>query len=445
MTSYLLAILIIGVNFFVWGLIGALRLVDEIVLRRRGAVHHRARQYGSLEELKARWAVGDRPHVRVADIAVLMAAHNEELVIGASLAGIAGLVPVENIHVVSDASTDRTVALARTAGVQVVETVRNVGKAGALTFAIEHFALLTRYRAVMVLDADTQLDREYFAHALPLFDDPRVAAVAGCAHTRWQRRLGLRANILVAHRQRIYVLTQLLMKYGQTWRGISATHIVPGFASIYRTSAMRHIDIDAPGLVIEDFNMTFQVHAKRLGRVVFHPSARAYTQDPSSYRDYVQQTRRWALGLWQTVRQHPPRRPVFATSLALTLIELLTSSLIFLLLVPIVVILTIVALAPGATGLPLVGAILGEVSAHVDFKEIGLGIVLPDYLLTCAVAAYERRPSLLLSGLLFIPMKVTDAAVAVQALPRAWLDRSTGRWVSPTRRPVPAAAEQEVA
>ena len=47
----------------------------------------------------------------------------------------------------------------------------------------------------------------------------------------------------------------------------------------YRTSAIADIEIDASGLIIEDFNMPFRVHARRLGRVAFWPSAaHAYTR-----------------------------------------------------------------------------------------------------------------------------------------------------------------------
>jgi len=420
MNAWWLLPFVIGVNFTIWGIVGLFRVADEGVSRRRPP---------------------PRQRVRTADVGVLIAAHNEQLVIGSTLASLARLIRRGNIHVVSDGSTDDTVALARAAGVHVVETPTNLGKASALRFGIEHFSMLGRFRAVMVLDADTQLDRDYFRVALPLFDDPRVAAVAGCAHTRWQRQLGLFGNVVVAHRQRIYVLTQLLLKYGQTWRGISATHIVPGFASIYRTRALRHIDINPPGLVIEDFNMTFEVHAKRLGRVAFHPDARAYTQDPAHYRDYVRQTRRWALGLWQTIRRTRPGRATFAGALALMLLELVTSSVLFLLLPLLIISLAVVALVPGAATVPY----LGDLPSVVSFRDLALGVALPDYLLTCAVAVLERRARFLLTGLLSLPMRVTDAAVALYALPRAWLDRSTGRWVSPTRRATPEPDGMEVA
>lgn len=449
-----LAPLFLGVNLCVWSVIGALRLVDDAARarwRRSRAAGggdvgaHLARGSGTGRPGAGAGVGQALPGLTVADVAVLMAAHDEEVVIAGSLRRLAELVPHPNIYVVSDGSTDRTVELARACGANVVETESNVGKAGALAYAIAHFALLTRYRAVMVLDADTRLDREYFDHALPLFDDPKVAAVAGCAHTLWPQRIGLLGEVLVSHRQRIYAMVQLLLKYGQTWRGISATHIVPGFASIYRTAALAHIDIDAPGLVIEDFNMTFELHAKRLGRIAFDPRARAYTQDPDRYGDYVRQTRRWALGLWQTVRRHRPQRSVFAASFALTLLELLTSSVMFLLLPPAVVLLAVTDLAPGFASVPIAGDAGQLLQAHIGFADLGLGILLPDYLLTCAVAIWERRARYLLVGLLFIPMKITDAAITLASLPRAWLVRSTGRWASPPRRPERAAEGMEVA
>lgn len=371
-----------------------------------------------------------------------MPAHNEELVIGESLAAITALVPREHVHVVSDLSTDATVAIATAAGVHVMETPTNVGKAAALAHALREGGLLDDYDAVMILDADTQLHPRYFACALPLLEDPEVVAVAGCAHTRWPRSLDPVATVIVAHRQRIYALTQWLLKYGQTWRGISATHIVPGFASIYRTAALRQIEIDAPGLVIEDFNMTFEIHTKGLGRIAFHPGAIAYTQDPTHYSDYVRQMQRWCLGLWQTVRRHRPRPLLFAVSLGAMITELVTGSLAFVLLPLLVLLLGMHSAVPATSEVPLLGDAAVTLSGELSLGTLVLVVLLPDYALTVAVAAAERRPRYLLDGLFFIPMRITDAAVTLAALPRAWRTRSTGRWTSPTRRPVdPSCSE----
>lgn len=442
--DWFVVLLVVGINLVFWGVIGLLRLIDEVIRRgldRRHGRHGHGSFTAPLRPALPRPG-GEESSVALADLAVLMPAHNEELVIGESLAAITALLPQENVHVISDFSTDGTVAIACAAGVNVLETPTNAGKAGALTQALHEGGLLDRYAAVMILDADTQLHPRYFDRALPMLDDPGVVAVAGCAHTRWQRSLGPVGTVIVSHRQRVYALTQMLLKYGQTWRGISATHIVPGFASIYRTAALRRIEIDAPGLVIEDFNMTFEIHNKGLGRVAFHPGAIAYTQDPASYGDYVRQMQRWSLGLWQTLRRHRPRRFVFGLSLMAMITELATSSVAFLLL-PFVTLLLALHSLPGGADLPVIGAVGGAVASEIGFTQLLLIIVLPDYAITAVVAITERRPHYLIAGLFFIPMRVTDAAVALSSLPKAWRTQSTGQWTSPTRRAVASAAPPE--
>ena len=129
---------------------------------------------------------------------------------------------------------------------------------------------------------------------------------------------------------------------------------MPGFASMYRTAVLPHIDMNPPGLAIEDFNMTFEVYQKRLGKVGFTLSAVAVTQDPDNFHDYIKQTKRWALGLWQTVRRHPPRPNLFTAMLALLLLELITSSLLFVLLPVIVLVLLVPDLVRGALTWPRV-------------------------------------------------------------------------------------------
>lgn len=435
---WVVVLLVVGVNLIFWGSIGLLRLVDDVLLtgpdRRfpQGDGRHR----GTPLRSSLPPAGGGGSTVRRDQLAVLMPAHNEEMVIGASLAAITELVPAAQVHVVSDYSSDATVQIATGAGVTVFETPTNVGKAGALSYALREGGLLDRYEAVMILDADTQLHPRYFERALPMLDDPEVVAVAGCAHTRWQRAMGPVGEVIVSHRQRVYALTQWLLKYGQTWRAISATHIVPGFASIYRTRALREIAIDAPGLVIEDFNMTFEIYAKDLGQIAFHPGAIAYTQDPDTYRDYVKQMKRWCLGLWQTIRRHRPRKLVFGLSLTAMITELVTSSIAFVLLPLVALLIGAHSLVPEVAAVPLLGDVSGALAGELSLLTLAMVVFLPDYALTVAVAVAERRPRYLLVGLLFIPMRVTDAVIALGALPRAWLTRSTGTWTSPTRRAV---------
>ncbi|MBV9011549.1 MAG: glycosyltransferase family 2 protein [Pseudonocardiales bacterium] len=424
------AFVVFGMNFVLWAAIGLARLLEESWRKRR-----RRRSGPPASALTAQ------------DVAVLIPAHNEELVIESSIEAIAALVPRENIHVVSDGSTDRTAELARQAGVNVIETRTNVGKAGALEEAIDRFKLVERFPVVLLLDADTTIEPGYLAAALPQFDDPKVVAVAGAVRTQHERDLSLIGRVLVCHRQRIYAISQRLLKFGQTWRFTNATHIVPGFASMYRTAVLPRIEMNPPDLVIEDFNMTFEIYQKRLGKVAFTLDAVAVTQDPDNLHDYIRQIKRWGLGLWQTVRRHPPQLSLFSAMLTVLLLELLTSSMFFVLLPLLVLILAVPAMHPAALAWPELMPVHDAVAAHLSLQVLLFAGAGADLVLSCVVALIERRLRFLVLGVFFPFLRVLDAAVALYVFPRAWLS-STGRWTSPVRRTVemrPALGAQRTA
>ena len=445
---WLMFALVFGINFTLWATIGFVRIVDggldrfRRLPRNAGSAAHRALRANRVMQAAANGglagsalASGGGRMLTVEDVAVLMAAHNEEVVIDDSLAAITVLVPPGNVHVVSDASTDNTVTLALRHGVNVTETATNVGKAGALEEGIRTFGLAERFSAVLLLDADTRLDPEYFRAALPFFDDPDIVAVAGCARSNWGTPgLSFMGRLAIAHRSRVYALTQRLLKYGQTWRRTNATHIVPGFASMYRTTVLPNMTINPTGLVIEDFNMTFEVYRKHLGRVGFTTGAKAFTQDPSNVHDYIKQVKRWALGLWQTVRRHRLHLDRLSAVVGVLLLELLTASLAFLVLPVIVLVLAVPDLFPLVLHSPVVLAVHSAIASHVSLRAIGLGVLVPDLLLTLFVAAAERQPRYLLYAPFFVFMRTIDAVIALYTLGRAWREKSTGQWVSPARR-----------
>ena len=414
--TVLLVIFVLGINFTLWGMIGCLRALDD------------------------RWRVRTWPRpmrmVRRDEIAVLIAAHNEEPVLHASINSVTPLLGHDKVYVVSDASTDDTVGVAQAAGVSVLRLRRNRGKAGALRAGIERFGLLDRYRAVMFLDADSEADARYFDEALVMLAEPDVAAVAGYVHVVWEpERLPFFGRLILAHRNRLYTIMQMLQKYGQTWRRTCVCYIVPGFASIYRTEALERIDIDADGLVIEDFNMTFEVHRKRLGRIALSPRAVAFSQDPHTLGDYFRQVRRWNLGFWQTIRRHGIWLGWFWAALALFLFELITSSVLLLTVPVLALILTLPALTDQAIlNWPWFAGVYEAVGGVINGWTLLFGVVIPDYVLTCVIAFAQRRPAMLLLGLASLPFRILDAYIGLTSVPKAWLVTSNGQWRSPARR-----------
>lgn len=416
MPTVVLAIFVVGVNFTLWAVIGCLRVIDD---RRRDARLGRPLSM-----------------VRTDEIAVLIAAHNEEPVLRTSIDSVTPLVGHDAVYVVSDGSTDGTADVAHDAGVTVLDLHPNRGKAGALKAGIETFDLLDRYKAVMLLDADSSVDPSYFLEAALQLAEPDVAAVAGYCKVIWRfDGLSTVGKLILAHRNRLYTLTQMMQKFGQTWRRASVCYIVPGFASVYRTETLREIDIDPRGLVIEDFNMTFEVHRKRLGRISLNRSAMAYSQDPHTLGDYISQVRRWNLGFWQTIRHHGIWASWFWAVIALFLVEVITSS-ILLLAVPLI---AAVLLLPAVTAQAALGwewfvGLHAAVTGWFTWWTLLYGVILPDYALTAVIALLQRRPRMLLLGMCSLPFRMLDAYLGLVTAPKAWTTKSTGQWRSPARR-----------
>lgn len=403
----------LGINIAFWCTVGLLRFIAELGNRKAAA--------------------GPRA-IRVADVAVVIPAHNEEIALPKCIAALKAIIPARQIYVASDGSKDATVSIARSMGCRALDIRPNGGKAKAIDRAIRHYRLCERFKAVLIQDADSEIDPHYLDHALPLFDDPGVSVVAGHVLSRWRdQRLPTLDMLFAAYRTRLYRILQTAFQYGQSWKWTSVSYIAPGFASMYRTHALTQIDITAPGLVIEDFNMTFEVQHKGLGRVAYTPRARCSSEDPFNLSDYRKQVQRWYLGFWQTVRRHGVWPSRFWLSLGGLLAELLVIS-IFALALPLAV------LAYLATGLEEPAFSIGQLAIRPVSPVILLALFLAvDYALTLVVAVIERRPSLMLYGIAFPAIRLLDAALFLRALVKSFTAKSDGRWVSPARYAIPAA------
>jgi biofilm PGA synthesis N-glycosyltransferase PgaC len=381
------------------------------------------------------WAdTWDGTHWRPSDVAVLIAARNEELVLAATLRAALKIVGPRQLFVVSDDSSDRTVEIAREHGARVMELTRNRGKAGAIQAGIRHFDLPGRFAIVMLLDADTLPAPDYLSTGLPLFNHRDVVAVAGRSGSSTCRRPASGpGRLLLAHRERTYVAVQTLHKFGQAARLANAVSIVPGFASMYRTNILDQVDITAPGLAIEDYNMTFEIHTKGLGRVAFDPTrAHAYTQDPDTLRDYRKQMSRWSLGFWQTLMRHRIQARAFWVGVLLFAFEVLVSSVLLLLVVPVLLLLGLASVLLSAGFDPY--GVLTQIDSFVPIAALVLGILVPDLALTIYTAVATRKLRYVALAPLFPVLRVLDAALCLGALRTAMVGSSNGVWSSPTRR-----------
>ncbi|HMH31136.1 MAG TPA: glycosyltransferase family 2 protein, partial [Methylomirabilota bacterium] len=65
----------------------------------------------------------------------------------------------------------------------------------------------------------------------------------------------------------------------------------------------KQVDFDNRSLT-EDFDVTLQLHRKKLGKVQFIPKAVAYTQDPLTIKEYTRQITRWNRGGLQSMMRY---------------------------------------------------------------------------------------------------------------------------------------------
>lgn len=100
---------------------------------------------------------------------VIIPAFNEEAALPATLRELQDTVPQLDVVVVSDGSTDRTAAVARAAGVPVMELPFNLGIGGALRAGFR-YAVEGGYDAAVQLDGDGQHDPSQIHKLLDALD-----------------------------------------------------------------------------------------------------------------------------------------------------------------------------------------------------------------------------------------------------------------------------------
>lgn len=194
-----------------------------------------------------------------------------------------------DVYVVDDGSSDGTGKIAASFGVNVLRNEKNVGKATAIARACQHFDLLKRYDVISLMDADTMVNETYYIEVRKGFSSEDVAVVCG-------RAKSVPYNWLTAYRSFGYYVTHFVYREAQSNMGV--INVAPGCAASYRSAVFAKLDWNRDTLV-EDMDVTLQVHRKKLGKIVYRPKAEVYTQDPRTLSDYVKQMDRWYTGTWQ--------------------------------------------------------------------------------------------------------------------------------------------------
>lgn len=229
-------------------------------------------------------------------VSIIVPAHNEEANIKDCVEALLEAdYPNKEIIIVNDGSTDGTK--------RVIEPYASEGKLilinkprGGKSAAINAGVSISRGKIIIVMDADTLIQRDAIKRLVAKFKDPKVGAVAGNV------KVGNRINLLTKCQALEYVRDIQIPR--RAFDLLLSVLVVPGPLGAYRREALTQVGGYDKDVVTEDFDSTVKV--LKVGSVVNEPKAVAYTEAPRTLKDLYNQRRRWYGGMLQTVVKHRP-------------------------------------------------------------------------------------------------------------------------------------------
>jgi biofilm PGA synthesis N-glycosyltransferase PgaC len=266
---------------------------------------HRAEERQVLETARLPPS-GDWPEGRWPAVTVVIAAFNEEQGIVATLERIAELAYQGPLQVIlaDNNSTDRTAELAEEAALRLGLRYRRVfeakpGKHNALNAALATVST----PVVVTVDADTYLQREALTLLVARFaSTPQGQHVCACA-----------GALVAANPQASYVTRMQGWDYRLGINGVkrmqaayNSALVSQGAFSAYSTEDLRAVG-GWPDAIGEDIVLTWTLLASR-GIVQYEPVALAFTAVPERLGALMSQRSRWARGMFEGLRTHPPLR-----------------------------------------------------------------------------------------------------------------------------------------
>lgn len=267
-------------------------------------------------------------------LALLLPAHNEELIMAATIrSAIAAGQQKRDIFVVDDNSSDDTRKIALDLlGEKNVLSVGRSGKALAVQKAIAHFKIESGYVWLHIADADSVFSPGYFKYYRSKLNSRKYAVAVGFVQS-------LRGNWISTYRALTYTYSQHVNRRIQAKLGMIS--VFPGPITCFRTDIIKKLDFSGSSLT-EDFDITLQVHRKKLGNILFIPRAVNFTQDPQSLGDFCKQNIRWQRGFFQGVKKYRIglRRQRIDLSLGFQMLQTASFMLQLLILMPLIIILT---------------------------------------------------------------------------------------------------------
>jgi biofilm PGA synthesis N-glycosyltransferase PgaC len=248
--------------------------------------------YPPLAGALARWR--RKPHLvdetYLPAVTVVVAAWNEEVVIGAKVENILALdYPADRLDaiVISDESTDRTDEIVREKGGPRVKLVRQprAGKAEALRRAMD----MATAEVLVFTDANVIFEKDAIRKLVRHLADPEVGGVTGTVHL-------VDGKVGYAQSEGLYYkLERFIQRAESDFESIVG---VDGALYAMKRAVVRH---PPRGVVIDDFVISMDV-AVRGHRVLYEPDAVAWEDAAPTVEQEFRRKTRVAMGAFQALR-----------------------------------------------------------------------------------------------------------------------------------------------
>ncbi|MGB9711827.1 MAG: polysaccharide deacetylase family protein [Dissulfurimicrobium sp.] len=230
-------------------------------------------------------------------VTVLIAAYNEEKVIGQTLNAVLNADYPGGIEVVvvDDGSSDRTFEIAarmsqRDGRIRLI-CQPNLGKAAALRTGLD----TASNEIIIMLDADTQLEQGAIRHLVAPLRKNDVGAVSGHA------RVGNPYTLIAKMQSLEYSCGFNLDR--RAYHELNCITVVPGAVSSFRKTAIAKAGGISTDTLAEDTDLTLSLHKSGF-KICYAPSALAWTEVPLTIGAFAKQRFRWAFGTLQCLWKH---------------------------------------------------------------------------------------------------------------------------------------------
>jgi len=217
-------------------------------------------------------------------LSIVIASYNGADVIAETIKGARAHVPLENIIVVSDASTDKTAEIARKLGVRVIVNEKNLHKVSSINVGLG----LVKTPYVLIMDDDTLIGDTFIPTSL--LDDGYTAVAFNV--------MPVKENSLINDLQRFEYRTT--MQVGKHMRAATgAIGNISGAIGLYRTvDLVRQIKLHSGQFAGEDEQRTLLAHMYGEGKGITYTDSLVLTKAPATYRDlFRQRAFSWSLSV----------------------------------------------------------------------------------------------------------------------------------------------------